>query len=247
MARRSRVAARARIGELYRELHSAILSGALAPGERLPGESTLAAQVGISRNSVRGVLSRLAAEGLVETHAGRGSFVTVPVEPASRDHTLRLAMYYPSAQTEKLGRVVQAFAAQHPFLRVQLLQFHATGYGRAIASLMAAGQGPDLAVIMNNQFADLAPAEHFLPLEEFLASSWMTSIAFRSLSSSSRARSTPRPALHPGAPLLQPGAPGCPPRAEARCKLVMGRPPGRGTATHGARHRGAGCPVRLLL
>lgn len=53
-----------------------IATGRLAPGERLPSESELTRDHGVSRTVVREAVSRLRAEGLVVTYQGRGSFVT---------------------------------------------------------------------------------------------------------------------------------------------------------------------------
>ena len=56
-------------------LKERILSGDLAPGSKLPSESELIAAYAVSRTVVREAVTRLRAEGLVETFQGRGSFV----------------------------------------------------------------------------------------------------------------------------------------------------------------------------
>lgn len=56
-------------------LKDLMLSGELAPGAKLPSESELTQQHGVSRTVVREAVSRLSAEGLVETFRGKGSFV----------------------------------------------------------------------------------------------------------------------------------------------------------------------------
>lgn len=48
----------------------------LAPGARVPAERTLVAQLGSSRSTIRHVLSVLEAEGRIERHVGRGTFVS---------------------------------------------------------------------------------------------------------------------------------------------------------------------------
>jgi GntR family transcriptional regulator len=53
-----------------------IIQGTLANGERLPGEHDLAARFDVSRGTVRQALAALQREGLIEKHAGAGSFVT---------------------------------------------------------------------------------------------------------------------------------------------------------------------------
>ena len=63
-------------------LKEQILSGTLAPGSQLPSESRLIDEFGVSRTVVREAVTRLRAEGLVETHQGRGSFVLAVPEPS---------------------------------------------------------------------------------------------------------------------------------------------------------------------
>jgi DNA-binding FadR family transcriptional regulator len=62
------------------QLRELIVSATLAPGERLPIESALAREFGVSRATVREALRVLAAQGLVRTAKGPagGSFVTLP-------------------------------------------------------------------------------------------------------------------------------------------------------------------------
>jgi len=52
-----------------------IVSGRLRPGEQLPSERALAARYGVGRPLVREALRSLGELGLIETHAGRGTFV----------------------------------------------------------------------------------------------------------------------------------------------------------------------------
>lgn len=75
--------------QLVRRLTESIQGGELRPGDRLPTESELVRSHGVSRTVVREAMSRLNAQGLVETQHGRGSFVlaspsstTFSVDPA---------------------------------------------------------------------------------------------------------------------------------------------------------------------
>jgi len=65
-------------------LREQILDGELPQGTRLPNETVLAAEFGVSRATVREALRLLAAQNLIRTAkgAGGGSYVTVP----SADH-----------------------------------------------------------------------------------------------------------------------------------------------------------------
>jgi GntR family transcriptional regulator len=66
--------------EISAEIEQAMASGALAPGDRLPPERTLAASHGVSRMTVRQALQTLEARGLLRRAIGRsgGSFVAQP-------------------------------------------------------------------------------------------------------------------------------------------------------------------------
>lgn len=61
-------------------LRGRILGGRLHPGDRLSGHRELAAEYGVSVGSVREAISMLVSEGLIETRAGRGTFVAAPSE-----------------------------------------------------------------------------------------------------------------------------------------------------------------------
>jgi GntR family transcriptional regulator len=64
--------------QVANDLCDLILSGAWAPGERIPGELELIELYGASRTTIRHALADLAQDGLVTRHAGRGSFVRDP-------------------------------------------------------------------------------------------------------------------------------------------------------------------------
>lgn len=64
-------------------LKDKIFAGDLPPGHKLPSEAELIDEFGVSRTVVREAVTRLRAEGLVETFQGRGSFVLAVPEPTS--------------------------------------------------------------------------------------------------------------------------------------------------------------------
>ncbi len=64
--------------QVCNSLRERILSGDLAPHARLPSEACLMQSFGVSRVTVRQGLKDLAAEGLVYSQQGRGSFVSAP-------------------------------------------------------------------------------------------------------------------------------------------------------------------------
>lgn len=66
---------RQRSAELFDQLRSAILTGRLAAGDRLPTSRALAIELGIARSTVATVYARLVGEGYAEGRIGDGTFV----------------------------------------------------------------------------------------------------------------------------------------------------------------------------
>ena len=66
--------------EIAAALHRRVVTGELEPGERLPTETMLASQFGVSRATVREALRQLDAQSLIRTSKGAtgGSYVTLP-------------------------------------------------------------------------------------------------------------------------------------------------------------------------
>ncbi|GAB3258259.1 aminotransferase-like domain-containing protein [Chitinimonas naiadis] len=63
-------------GQLFRQLKTAIRTGRLVAGERLPPSRLLAEQLGLSRKTVTEAYARLGYEGLTEGQVGQGTFVS---------------------------------------------------------------------------------------------------------------------------------------------------------------------------
>src|SRR5919198_3703523 len=77
--------------QLVLKLRSLIESGALEPGDRLPGVRMLAEAAGVNVNTARAVYGRLERAGLLRSEQGRGTFVTPrppSAEPADRSELL---------------------------------------------------------------------------------------------------------------------------------------------------------------
>ena len=66
--------------QLQRALREAIESGALGPDDALPSERQLAAELGVSRITVRKAIDGLADEGLLVRRQGSGNFVGTRIE-----------------------------------------------------------------------------------------------------------------------------------------------------------------------
>ncbi len=60
---------------IFADIVEEIANGSYASGERLPTEHIFKEKYGVSRNTIRSVLNRLAALGLIETKRGHGSYV----------------------------------------------------------------------------------------------------------------------------------------------------------------------------
>ena len=65
----------ASIAAIFREVRAAIYAGEHSPGDRLPTRAKLAAAKGVSPESISIVMRMLAAEGIVSSEQGRGTFV----------------------------------------------------------------------------------------------------------------------------------------------------------------------------
>lgn len=70
--------------QLYAGVREAILSGYLAAGARLPSTRMLAAELGVSRNTVTEAFTQLFAEGYVEGRTGAGTYVSRAVPATLR-------------------------------------------------------------------------------------------------------------------------------------------------------------------
>ncbi len=76
--------------QLVSAIRELVLSGVLAPGQRLPSSRTFAHDQGISRTTAISVYESLTAEGLIVSRVGSGSYVSdvlkVKAEAASTEH-----------------------------------------------------------------------------------------------------------------------------------------------------------------
>ena len=96
--------ARGRVEAVMRRMETSLLDGTWPAGSRLPAERLLAEQYGVSRNTVREAIQRLAARGLLQSRRGAGVFAT---------DKLRAGIASPWGQ----------LVADHPALRDDILEF----------------------------------------------------------------------------------------------------------------------------
>ena len=113
--------------DILHHLERLIVTGTLAPGERLAPERTLAAGLGVSRSALREALSRLEATGLLERRQGRGTQVSeaVPLTSVFTSYLEKDAAEF-SASAE-LRTVVEPQVARLAATRIDDSQLAALG------------------------------------------------------------------------------------------------------------------------
>jgi GntR family transcriptional regulator/MocR family aminotransferase len=99
--------------QIYRAVRDGILAGRLAAGLRLPSTRALAADLGVSRNTVVTAFDQLLAEGYVESRVGRGTRVS---------HTMPEHLLH--ARARPRARAVPPASANVPSTRGALLVAH---------------------------------------------------------------------------------------------------------------------------
>jgi GntR family transcriptional regulator / MocR family aminotransferase len=91
--------------QIYMQVRSAVLSGALRPGTRVPSSRAMASKLGVARASVVSAYDHLLAEGYVESRQGSGTFIS--------SHLSSLASRRPGAP-RAIKRVVPTSAQTFP-------------------------------------------------------------------------------------------------------------------------------------
>jgi GntR family transcriptional regulator len=71
--------------QLADQVKSAAASGALRAGESLPSIRPLAEELRLNRNTVAKAYAELEAQGVIETHPGKGCFVRETQSPMRKD------------------------------------------------------------------------------------------------------------------------------------------------------------------
>jgi len=143
--------------QLSDSMRSAIVAGHWPPGQRLSSEPDLAAELGVSRGTLRRAIATLVDEGLLRQVRGRGTFVTEPVlEPAIG---------------QRLSTLTEDFASQGVVLDTAVLESSLVTAPKAVAAVLRipAGvpalrlvrvrstAGEPIALVKNYVRTDLAP------------------------------------------------------------------------------------------
>ena len=88
--------------QLMEQVKHAIETGALRPGEQLPGIRPLAEELVINPNTVAKAYRELEHEGVIELRHGAGAFVSGTARAKKATDTLRAAQTIVAAAVEKL-------------------------------------------------------------------------------------------------------------------------------------------------
>ncbi len=84
------------------QLETRLLEGSLKPGDRLPAERELAAELGVSRPSLREAIQKLVSRDLLVSRQGGGTFVTDRLDARFVDPWQQLIDQHPSLQDDVL-------------------------------------------------------------------------------------------------------------------------------------------------
>jgi GntR family transcriptional regulator len=142
-------------------LRRLIRSGDIAPGTRLPGEIELAADLGMSRHTVRHALGTLASEGLVRRERGRGTRV-MDTDRAVIER--RLGTFYAfaweaSARGVEQRSVLLEFATIAP--TADLASRLALGADQPVKRIVRIRTAGDEPLVIETSYLPLALAEEF--------------------------------------------------------------------------------------
>jgi len=136
-------------------LRTAILSGELEPGARLPSEQQLIDSYRVARGTIRDAVDVLRSEGLVRTEHGRGTFVR------DRPPVRRLAHDRFARRHRERGRAayLAELEAEGRRPEVQVLEVARTKAPDEVAVWMQLAIGADVLVRRRRYLADGEPME----------------------------------------------------------------------------------------
>lgn len=141
-----------RFDEVAAVILARIRSGELQPGDRLPPERKLVEEFGVSRTVVREALRSLAAQGLIDSHVGRGTFVR---KPTLAHLAAEIGLFFgrTTASTANLRSarlLVEQMLAEHALENAddealdEVVQAHTRGEDDAFYDALAAAAGAPL-------------------------------------------------------------------------------------------------------
>ena len=139
------------------ELERRILEGALKPGDRLQPERELAAELGVSRPSLREALQKLVSKGLLHSRQGGGTYVTDRLDAGFTDPWQEMLGRHPNVQEDLLEfrGMLESEAASLAARRATDADLQRIGEAyQRVEALFA--QGPSAEVFEEQVKADLA-------------------------------------------------------------------------------------------
>ncbi len=167
------VASGARLSDqVAQQLGAEIEAGRLAPGDRLPPESALALQFGVSRTVLREAVSRLKSLGLLASRQGSGVFVSArpPFQPLNfdaRHGQSREAVVQMAEVRRALEAEVAALAAQRRSAAdVRRLKQAVAALDKAV---LAGGDGVEEDLRFHRALADAAHNPFLIGTLDYLA------------------------------------------------------------------------------
>ncbi len=128
--------------QVYLVLREQISHGAFAPGKALPKEEALCARFGVSRITVRRALADLAAQGLVESRQGRGTFVRRDLRQRRERPSLSFIDALRKTAAETQVEVLSAGQADPPTDVSELLGLHESEKAVHAVRLRSIGSTP---------------------------------------------------------------------------------------------------------
>lgn len=104
---------------IARDIEQRILEGSLKAGDRLPAERDLAADLGVSRASLREALQKLVSRGMLSSRQGEGTFVTDRLDASFAEPWQEMLRGHPSVREDLLEfrHILEAKAAECAALR----------------------------------------------------------------------------------------------------------------------------------
>jgi GntR family transcriptional regulator/MocR family aminotransferase len=116
--------------QLYNGLRDAILRGELPGGTKLPGTRTLAAELGVSRNTVLNAFDQLLAEGYITGKTGAGTYVACELPDTmlqvAADGTPAPATAPGNRRLSERGARIGAIYAPNSYIATQVPAFQFT-------------------------------------------------------------------------------------------------------------------------
>lgn len=125
-------------------LRGRIREGTYAPGMRMPSESELSKEFGVSRATIRTVLARLAVNGLILRKQGDGTYVNARV----RDISTRTGNVW------EFARIIESNGYKP---KIETVSIEKTVAGEREADALAISQGTDLLSLSRLFYADDQP------------------------------------------------------------------------------------------